>query len=167
MRITETQRLWIEEASVANAPFFFALLNSPNWIKYIGNRNIQSEEDAESYINNFLVKSYRENGFGLYKVVQKEDNKPVGICGFIRRTYLTSVDIGFALLPQYESKGYAYEAAFCILEYGRTKLSLSPVLAITDKDNERSQRLLVRLGFHVAGTLQPDDEKAALLLYST
>lgn len=167
MNVLETERLLIEEATVDDGLFFLALVNSPNWLQYIGDRNIKSEEDAAQYIDTFLVKSYRTNGFGLYKLVEKEENKPIGICGFVKRTYLTHVDLGFALLPQYEGKGYVYEAASSILKYGHTKLSLSTVLAISRIENKRSHRLLYRLGFHDAGTLQPDLDKPALLLYST
>jgi RimJ/RimL family protein N-acetyltransferase len=55
-------------------------------------------------------------------------------------------DIGFALLPQFERQGYAYEAAAAMIDHGRTKLGLTRVLAITTIDNESSGRLLERIG---------------------
>ena len=167
MRITETERLFIEEATPEDASFFLILLNTPNWITYIGDRNIKTEEEAAQYISAIIVKSYHDNGFGLYKLTVKEDNKPIGICGFVKRNYLPHADIGFALLPEFEGKGYAYEAAKSLMQYGFTRLLFSTLLAVTLAENGRSQKLLYKLGFTDSGTIQPDINKPPLLLYST
>ncbi len=167
MKIVETNRLMVEEATVEDGTFFYALLNSPTWLTHIGNRNIASVEDAVQYVFTHLIKSYRDNGFGLYKLVLKETGEPIGICGFVKRNYLSNADLGFALLPAYEGFGYAYEAAAGVLHYGINELSLQPVLAVTSEQNIRSQRLLRKLGFISTGTVQPDADKPAWLLYST
>ena len=102
--ILETERHWLEEADSNDGAFFFELLNSPTWIRFIGDRGIASIDDAVNYIRESLIKSYRKNGFGLYKMVLKQDDRPIGICGLLKRPGLEHVDIGFAILPQYEKK---------------------------------------------------------------
>jgi len=72
----------------------------------------------------------------------------IGFCGFVRRSDLPAPDIGFAFLPQYERKGYGFESASAILQYGVEKLNFDVVLAITSQDNESSGKLLKKLGFN-------------------
>ena len=51
----ETERLLLEPMTINEAPFILELYNSPNFIKFIGDRNIKSIDDAENYIINKFV----------------------------------------------------------------------------------------------------------------
>ncbi|MGB3588188.1 MAG: GNAT family N-acetyltransferase [Tunicatimonas sp.] len=166
MRILETDRLVIEQASTDDASFFYRLLNSPTWLKYIGDRGIRSEEDAQSYIEDNFIGSYQEFGHGLFKMVRKDGSVPIGVCGFIKRSYLKSADIGFAILPEYEGQGYTLEAAQALMNYGRTVLKLNPILAITTDTNSKSRALLTRIGLRQAGKVKPNNSETEFLLYS-
>ncbi|MEL6628847.1 MAG: GNAT family N-acetyltransferase, partial [Bacteroidota bacterium] len=81
-----------------------------------------------------------------YVVYQIENNIPVGLCGLVNRPTLPTVDLGFALLPAHEGKGYGTESAREVLRWAREELKLTPILAITHPENIRSQALLERLG---------------------
>jgi RimJ/RimL family protein N-acetyltransferase len=76
------------------------------------------------------------------------------------------VDIGFALLSRYQGHGFAYEAAAATLSYSRDTLGLSRVVAITSPDNERSMRLLERLGMRYEGEVRFSEESEQLRLYA-
>ena len=130
-----TERLIIREANLSDSKFIFDLLNTPKWIKYIGDRGIKTLKNAEDYINDKIINSYKTNGYGLYIFELKESHIPIGLCGFIKRDYLDSEDIGFALLPDYERKGYTFEAAAAVLKYGESQFGLTKVCAITSKGN--------------------------------
>jgi RimJ/RimL family protein N-acetyltransferase len=166
VKIAETERLVIREMdSEKDAEFIFSLLNSPKFIKYIGDRGVASAEQARGFIETRYRQSYLDNGFGLYTVKQKEDNVQVGICGFVKRAAFDHPDIGFAFLPDHEGKGYGYESASAMMGYGRDTLGFTRVLAITTRDNEASGKLLTKLGFSLDGPHQmPDGE--VLNLYS-
>lgn len=56
----------------------------------------------------------------------------------VARESLEDVDGGFALLPQFRSQGYAYEAAAATLAYGRQELGLSRVVAVVSPTNDAS-----------------------------
>ena len=165
MKILETERLIIETASENDSEFFLELLNSPNWIEYIGDFGIKSIEEAQNYIQTRLIQSYQENGFGLYKMSLK-NKTPIGICGFVKREYLDSADIGFAILPKYETKGYTYEACSTLMEYGKIKLKFDPILSITTIGNIKSCRLLNKIGLYEIGTVSPNNDVNKLLLFS-
>ena len=55
--------------------------------------------------------------------------------------------MGFAFLPAYWGRGYAYESASAVLARGRDTHGLTRVLAITSPDNVASIGLLGKLGF--------------------
>jgi [ribosomal protein S5]-alanine N-acetyltransferase len=146
--ILETERLRIREVeSETDADFMLRLLNSPKFIRFIGNRNVCSVEESRDFIRTRYRKSYEVHGYGLYTVELKPDSIPVGICGFVRRDSLPAPDLGFAFLPQHERKGYGFESSQALLEYGRGTLKFTEVLAITTLDNEVSGKLLEKLGF--------------------
>ena len=90
---------------------------------------------------------YALRGFGLWAVVRKEDDVPLGLCGLIKRDTLEDIDLGFAFLPAYRGGGYACEAAMASLDFARSVVGAKRVVAITTLDNEKSMSLLRRVGF--------------------
>lgn len=142
-----TDRLILRPFQLSDAPFIIELLNSEGWIRYIGDRNIKTREQAEQYLLNGPFKSYETNGFGLSLVALKESREPIGMCGLIRRDTLPHVDLGFAFLPRHIGAGYGYEIAKATLNHGFEVLNLPKVVAITLPDNLRSILLLKKLGF--------------------
>ena len=165
--LLQTKRLRIQEATAQDSAFFFKLLNSPNWIKHIGDRGITTEEHALAYIKDSLIDSYVKLGFGLYKVILDETNEAIGISGFLKRDYLDHPDIGFATLPEFEGMGYSFEAAFAIMKFGREELGIETIHAITSSENLASQNLLLKIGLKAKGKILPPDDDKELLLYST
>ena len=163
--ILTTERLILREANLSDNKFIFDLLNAPKWIKYIGDRGIKTLKNAEDYINDKIINSYKTNGYGLYIFELKESHIPIGLCGFIKRDYLDSEDIGFALLPDYERKGYTFEAAQAILNYGESKFCFKKIYAITSKDNTASQELLNKLGFNFKSFITEPSTKEELSFY--
>lgn len=167
MIIAKTNRLTISEFDVNDASFFLELANTPNWIKYIGDRNLKTVEDAEHYLVNKTVKSYTEQGFGFYKVqLKEENNKPIGTCGLTKREALEDVDIGFAFLPEYEGKGLGYEASVKIMELAKHTYKLNKLIAITVAYNKKSIKLLEKLGFVYKNNIKPFEEDEELLLFA-
>lgn len=162
MRILETERLTLREVEAGDAPFVLDLLNQHSFKKYIGDRGVRTLEQAEAYIASRFAASYDTNGFGLYLMETKSDSTPVGLCGFVRRDTLPYPDIGFALLPQFERLGYAFEAASACMKYGREKLGLTQVLAITTLDNESSGRLLEKIGLTFEREIDLGEERLKL-----
>lgn len=147
MQTIETERLQIRPFTTEDADFILELLNDPSFIKNIGDRNVHSITDAQAYILNGPVASYAKNGFGLCLVILRETGESIGMCGLINREQLDDIDLGYAFLPRYWSKGYALEAAKAMLEFGWSSAGLKRIVAITDPANTPSNRVLERLGF--------------------
>ncbi len=163
--ILETERLRLREMdSALDAGFIFALLNTPKFLAFIGERGVRSIRDAAAFIENRYRPSYKDHGFGLYTVESKAESVQIGICGFVKRDSLPGPDIGFAFLPEFEAKGYGFESASAMLRHGWETLGFDRVLAVTSMDNEASECLLKKLGFSFDGVKENDGE--SLKIYS-
>lgn len=164
--IVETQRLVLRKLSLADAPFILTLLNEPSFIQNIGDKGVRTLADARAYIQNGPMANYRKFGFGLLLVETKDGAKPAGICGLLKRDTLPDVDIGYALLPEFWSKGYAIEAAKAVLVHAQEVLKFGRVLAITSPGNEASIRVLEKLGFKYQEMIRMGEDAAETKLFA-
>jgi RimJ/RimL family protein N-acetyltransferase len=144
--ILQTQRLLLREFETADAQFIIELVNDPDWIKYIVDKHIYTEEAAIAYIESLRV-NYEEFDFGFYCMVEKDSGKPIGLCGLIKRPYLELVDLGFATLKEYRNRGYTSEASKAMMHFAHKNLELEQLAAITNINNYASRKLLLKLGF--------------------
>jgi len=142
-----TSRLVLRELLATDAPFVHALMNDPSFIAHIGDRGVHTLEDARHYIESGPWTRYATFGFGLWLLQLRESGESIGICGLLKRDALPSPDIGFALRPEFWSKGYAFESARAVMDYAANVLHLPRILAIVSPSNGASIRLLERLGF--------------------
>jgi RimJ/RimL family protein N-acetyltransferase len=165
--ILRTERLALRRFSNEDTQFIIELLNSPGWLEYIGDKDVRTPVHALNYLQNGPIKSYQENGYGLCLVELVQGNVPIGMCGLVRRDYLDCPDIGFAFLPAFGGKGYAYEIALATLSYASDVLALEQVAAITTPRNERSIRLLEKCGLLFCGKFFLPGTTTELLLYKT
>lgn len=165
MTVLETERLILRQLTQDDAEFIFELLNEPSWIQNIGDRNIRTLDDARAYIVKGPAASYEKNGFGLYVIVLKETNESIGMCGLIRREGLEDIDIGYALLPKFWSKGYAVEAAGAIKAYAKDVIGLKRIVAIVDPANEGSIRVLEKLGLRYEKMVRLSEDDIELKLF--
>jgi RimJ/RimL family protein N-acetyltransferase len=161
MTIATTPRLLVRHSTPSDAAFVLELVNTPGWLRFIGNRHVYTQEDALGYINERILNSYAQHGHGL-NTVALPNGTPIGLCGILKRDSLPLPDIGFAFLPQHTGKGYAHEAVTAVLEHARQQLGYTGVAAITDQDNTASIGLLKKLGFVLKGLVQLPGETAEL-----
>lgn len=161
----ETERVLIKPTSVGDAELIYQLMNTPKFIKYIGDRKIKSIETSENYIRNKMLPQLNDLGYSNYTLIRKSDNSKIGTCGLYDREGMDGIDIGFALLPEYEGLGYAYESANRLKKAAFEEFKIEEIKAITSKENISSQRLLEKLGLEKAGTIKLPNEDDELLLY--
>ncbi|MGB9178741.1 MAG: GNAT family N-acetyltransferase [Pyrinomonadaceae bacterium] len=163
----ETERLILRRLTVEDSEFILELLNDPSWLRFIGDKGVRTLDDARDYILKSLVAMYERLGFGLYLTELKGEGVPIGICGLIKRDSLEDVDIGFAFLPKFCGKGYAYESASAVMLYGKRTFGLNRLVAITSPDNYGSIRLLEKLGFNFERMVKLSDDSAEVSLFAS
>lgn len=153
--------------SLDDAGFIVELLNDPSFLRFIGDKGVRTTEDARQYLLTGPMDSYDRHGFGLWLVELKGTQTAIGICGLLKRESLSDVDIGFAFLPRYRSKGYAFESAAAVMDHAKAVLGLRRVVAIASDDNTGSHRVLEKLGMRFERMIRlPDDGPEIRLLAS-
>jgi RimJ/RimL family protein N-acetyltransferase len=151
--ICHSENLKIRTYNLTDADFVFNLLNTDGWIKYIGNRNILSLEDAENYISTKLLNNDIDAFFGYFVVELKESNIPIGTVGILKRDYLDLPDLGFAFLADFCGKGFAFEASLALKNHFKSKHYIQTLSAITLAENSSSINLLKKLDFKFEKTI--------------
>ena len=167
LNVIETQRLSLREMSEADAAFALELLNDTDFKRNIADRGVRTPEAAARYISERFVESYRRHGFGLWLVETKDGRLPAGICGLVKREQLPGVDIGYAFLPRFRSKGYAHESASAVLRHARDVLGLRRLYALVNPDHAGSIRVLEKLGMRFERMLRLSDEESEVKLFSS
>jgi [ribosomal protein S5]-alanine N-acetyltransferase len=156
MENLKTNRLKLNILAPKHAEFILELVNTDGWKKFIGERNINSNEESLNYIQRIS-----DNQNITYWAVERiEDQVALGIITLIKRDYLENRDLGFAFLPSYAKQGYAFEASKLILE----NLDDTKMDAITISENKNSIDLLLKLGFEFEKKIRQNEED--LDLYS-
>lgn len=164
MDLFTTERLSFRHIQKSDAAFVYSLLNSEGWLQYIGDRGVHDLENAVQYISNNIQVPYGPKGFGLHGISITESGELIGLCGLLKRDFLEYPDLGFAILPEYERKGYIKEASLAILSIARLEHQLSQVMAFTSLDNERSIGLLKKLGFSLQEVFELEGEPLNLYI---
>lgn len=155
-----TDRLLISHLSEEDYKFILELVNTREWEEHIGNRNIRSSKDAIAYTRRVI-----DSAKAVYWVVKLvNEGTPIGIVAIVKRDFLSHHDIGFAFLPRYTGKGYAYESAKAVVEVELGSRRHSQILGITDSSNIRAIRLLNKLGLKYVKNVEVGSNR--MLLYS-
>jgi RimJ/RimL family protein N-acetyltransferase len=166
VKVIETNRLILRRLSIEDAEFILRLVNEPSWIRFIGNKGVKTMDDARDYILRGPVESYSRFGFGLYLTELRDDGTPIGICGLIKRESLKDVDVGFAFLPEFWGKGYAFEAASAVMAHGKSAFGLNRIVAVTVQDNHSSIKVLEKLGLRFERMIKLLESEPEIMLFA-
>lgn len=120
-----------------------------------------------------LIRKYAaendENGVGTLAVMLRGSAQLIGYCGLQlyvlpREPFATpEVELFYKLGRDYWSRGYAFEACETVLRYAFESLRLDHTVSCVDRRNERSIRLLERLG----ALIEPGPEAWAGIVVGT
>jgi RimJ/RimL family protein N-acetyltransferase len=167
VNVLETKRLNLRRLHAGDAAFILELLNEPSFLQNIGDRGVRTEDDAVQFILKGPVESYARHGFGMWLVELKDGGAPAGICGLVRRDTLPDADIGYAFLPRFRARGYAYEAAAAVMRHAREALGLRRVLAIVNPDNAGSIKVLEKLGMKFDRLVRLSEDVSEIMLFAS
>jgi ribosomal-protein-alanine N-acetyltransferase len=156
-----TSRLSLKLVSADDHEFIFRLVNSKDWLAFIGDRNVSSPAHAKLYIERIM----RTDNFFYWVIRIRDTHVPVGIVSFLKRDYLPHFDIGFALLREHYNNGYAFEATSAVLsEYNMQ--GHHHILATVQPDNNKSISLLGKLGFAFERSLEQNGIELKIFAWS-
>lgn len=139
MAILTTRRLKLSPFTERDWPFFLQLRQNPDVMQFMG------EVLDESTIHTIFTLRCEEPGIF---VIRDEHGAALGDIGLrISSKNPHEADVGYALLPEAQGKGYASEALGALCNYGFGSLGLWAINAWVLGDNRGSARLLEKHGF--------------------
>lgn len=158
----ETDRLLLRPFVEEDRDDFRALVTDP--VVTGEAAQVVPREDCDALFD-FYLACWREEGLAYGAIERRADGRFLGMAGLARcpRDPAPPVwEIGWALLPEFEGRGYAVEAAAGWLGYGFDHLGLDRITALTWTGNPRSRRLIDRLGFLADPNFEhPDGQRPA------
>jgi ribosomal-protein-alanine N-acetyltransferase len=142
-----TERLTLREITDEDLPEIFYQRSDPQIMKYIDRAPAQSMDDAQRFIT--VVKTALASNDGItWGIVLKDSSKLIGNIGLWRIIKEHHrAELGYALHPEHQSRGYATEAMKAVLQYGFGSMQLHSVEANVNPSNVASIKLLERNGF--------------------
>jgi len=162
----ETARLHLRWLTAADAGFMLRIWNDPAFVRHVGDRGLRTFDDATRALEQGILATYRQFGYGPFLVCLADGREEIGICGLFRRAGVPDPDIGYALLPEYTGAGYAAEAATAVLDHARHGIGLRCVIAIVSPENRPSIALLERLGLRYEGMMRLTGEAQDVSRYA-
>ena len=143
--ILETERLrfatWREE----DWEEFRKLTSDPLVVRYLGNGEPWPDERVKEFVAR-QGESWEKDRICLWKLLPKEGDTIVGICGLQRLPGGPEVEIGWWLTPSHWGQGLATEAARHALAYGFEVSNLERIVAIAHPANRDSLRVMEKIG---------------------
>lgn len=143
--IVETDRLVLREIVQADLPVLHRIFSDPESMRYYP--RVKSFEETAAWFEKLAFRSYAENGFGLWGIVEKASGELAGDCGITLQPTPNGLEpeIGYHLRREYLGRGYAAEAASACRDYGLEKLSFDRIVSIVSPENTPSQRVAARV----------------------
>ncbi|MBI5170043.1 MAG: GNAT family N-acetyltransferase [Candidatus Eisenbacteria bacterium] len=167
MTVLATDRLEARELTLDDAPFVHALVNDPDWIRFIGPRDAATVDAARAYLERAYLPLYAKRGLGLWAVSRRGETELIGVCSLLKRETLPDPDLGFAFLPQGRGQGYAREVAAACLAYAHGALGHPRVVAICSPGNTASCRVLEDVGMRFEKLVRLSEAGEELCLYAS
>lgn len=161
----QTDRLYMRWLTEKDAPLMLAIWNDPDFIRHVGDRGIRNLGETRQAMQEGILKLYRDQEMGPYGLFLHDSDEAMGICGLFQRENLEHPDIGYALLPAFGGKGYAFEAAQAVCQHARGHMGLEQLLAIVSPGHDRSINLLEKLGMTATDRIRMPGEDEEVVLY--
>jgi [ribosomal protein S5]-alanine N-acetyltransferase len=145
-----TARLELRPLREADVAALFEIYSDPKAMRYWDAPTWKDEERGRVMVARDLALTTREHlRLGIELTASAE---LLGTCSLWNiNEQCRRAEVGYILGPRGWGRGYMHEALSALLDYGFAELDLNRVEADTDPGNERSVRLLERLGFAKEG----------------
>lgn len=142
-----TDRLLLHRWRDADVAHFAAINADPEVMEFFP--SIQSYAETEAMVGR-IEACFDEHGFGLWAVEIPEVAPCIGFVGLYPVTFdshfTPAVEVGWRLGKEWWGSGYATEAGRAALAFGFDEIGLDEIVSFTAVANERSQRVMERLG---------------------
>jgi [ribosomal protein S5]-alanine N-acetyltransferase len=145
----ETERLILRRFHEGDVQALYLLGSVPEIIRYAQSRPLASLEEARALLVAAPFHDYATRGYGRFACVWKASGAVIGFSGVKYVPEFADNELGYRFLPEYWGRGLATEAGEASIDYARSSLGLSRLIALVHPDNTASARVVTKLGFAV------------------
>jgi RimJ/RimL family protein N-acetyltransferase len=165
-RIIETNRLYLRELLTEDKSELMKVLSNPESMQFYPHPF--SESEVEKWIQ-WNIDNYHKYGHGLWAVILKKNDVFIGDCGITMQDIggETVPEIGFHIIKDYTSRGYATEAALACREYAFEVMHYPKVFSYTTVRNIPSQRVAEKIGMQIYKHFEKNGEKQIVQVIET
>jgi RimJ/RimL family protein N-acetyltransferase len=149
--VLETERLLLRRHHLDDFPHSAAMWADPNVTRFIREKPFTREESWARFLR--YIGHWKILGFGYWVVLDKATNQFSGEVGFanFRRNIEPSLEdtpeIGWALTPPVQGKGYATEAVRAVVAWGENHFGSARTACIIAPENLASIRVAQKCGY--------------------
>ena len=150
----KTPRLTLRSLSEPDVADVFAVFSDPVVMRYWDSAPMTTLQDAMRYIDH-IHRGFRRRDLFQWGIADAATDAVIGTCTLTHYspTHQRS-ELGFALRHVRWGQGLGSEAVTAVIAFAFDSLNLNRIEADVDPRNERSLRLLERLGFQREGYLR-------------
>ena len=146
--ILETERLLLRELTPDDFDAMFEIFGDAETMLYYPQP--YSREMLEAAMQRQFA-SYAENGYGLWAIILKSENKFIGDCGLLTQDVdgVRELEVGYHVHRNYWGKGFAPEAAKACFEYAFNTLGRKRMISLIRPENLPSRRVAEKNGLRI------------------
>jgi RimJ/RimL family protein N-acetyltransferase len=144
--VTRTERLVLRRWRHADREPFAAMNADPAVVEHL--QGPLSREQSDAFIDR-IEAQWEKHGYGLWAVEVPGVAPFIGYVGLWPADYVTGdamVEVGWRLARDHWGNGYVTEAAREALRFGFEEVGLDEIVSFTVAQNERSWRVMERIG---------------------
>ena len=157
-----TPRLTLRSWTDADLAPFAALNADPRVMEFFPKTLDRAESEA---MVARIAEHFAKHGFGLWAVEVPGVSSFIGFVGLwvpdFTAHFTPCVEIGWRLAREHWGSGYASEGALAALDFGFRQLDLAEIVSMTAVPNERSRRVMERIGMQRSPSDDFDHPKLA------
>ena len=158
--IFETKRLYVTRWQSPDLKALHELYNDPAIKEFI--LPSLTLEETQRIFEDQLTHYQSHFPFGRYFIVEKLNNKFIGLLLFKNDNIKAEVQIGYSLIKSEWNKGYATEIVRESITWLFKQDRFFSISAITELHNEGSKNVLMKCGFHPQETFMEYGEEMNL-----
>jgi ribosomal-protein-alanine N-acetyltransferase len=148
MKVLETERLVLRQMNLLDVENLLQIFSDPEAMRYYP--GTKSRAETEEWIE-WNLRSYQQNGFGLWAAILKESDEFAGQCGLVAQEIdgRREVEIGYLFVRKLWGRGLATEAARASRDYGIRELGQRRLISLIDPRNVASRRVAEKVGMRL------------------
>ncbi|MBN9283375.1 MULTISPECIES: GNAT family N-acetyltransferase [Flavobacterium] len=142
----ETERLLFRKLNPSDFDTWLAFYKDPESSE-LWNAALSPEEACKQWFEEQFSRYDNKSG-GMHVLTDKKTKAFVGQCGLLVLDYNNSTEIAlaFSLLPKFQHKGYAEEAALKCKEYAFKTLKAGSLIALISPSDMLSEQVATAIG---------------------